>query len=159
MMRARRLTTASASPPEGPPAKPVRLSDVMTPDPVTLPVTASLSDAAQRMTSADVSAVIVLEAGTIRGVLTDGDIIVRTIVEGRHPARTKLGDICRRVAAVEQTATIAEADRLMRRQSAHQLPVTARGRPVGIVSAGRLAMASSVPACEDTAVSRLARYR
>jgi CBS domain-containing protein len=118
-----------------------RIRDIMTPNPVTLPVTASLIDTAMAMRDADVGAVIVLEDGQICGIVTDRDIVVRGIASGNYPATVTLGEICsRELTTVAPTDRVEDAVRLMREKTIRRLPVVEHGQPVGIVSLGDLAI-------------------
>lgn len=120
---------------------PNQLSEVMTTDPVTLPATSPVAEAARRMKSRNVGDVIVLDGDKICGVVTDRDIVVRAIAEDRDPQQTKLGDICSRdLITLERTATVDQAIALMREHAIRRLPVTDQGKPVGIVSIGDLAL-------------------
>jgi CBS domain-containing protein len=117
------------------------IRDVMTPNPITLPIAASLIDAALAMRDADVGAVIVLDNGHICGIVTDRDIVVRALANGNYPATTTLGEICsRELATISSTDTPENAVRLMRQKAIRRLPVVENGRPVGIVSIGDLAV-------------------
>jgi signal-transduction protein with cAMP-binding, CBS, and nucleotidyltransferase domain len=63
---------------------PERLSEVMTRDPVTVPATASLEEAARLMRDNDIGDVLVVDnTGSLYGILTDRDIVVEGIAGGR----------------------------------------------------------------------------
>ena len=117
------------------------IGEVMTRDPVTLPADAPVRDAAAAMRDADIGDVIVLEEGDqICGIVTDRDIALRVIGEGREPT-TKLGEICTRdINAVSPDTSVGDAVRLMSKEAIRRPPVVEGGRPVGIVSLGDLAM-------------------
>jgi CBS domain-containing protein len=117
------------------------IGEVMTRDPVTLPADSPVRDAAVAMRDADIGDVIVLEEGDrICGIVTDRDIALRVIGEGREPT-TKLGEICTRdINTVSPDTSVGEAVRLMSKEAIRRLPVVDGGRPVGIVSLGDLAM-------------------
>jgi CBS domain-containing protein len=117
------------------------IRDVMTPNPITLPVTASVVEAALAMRDFDVGAVIVLDDGQVCGIVTDRDIVVRAIANGNYPATTKLGELCsRELTTISSTDTLENAVRLMRQKAIRRLPVVEKGIPVGIVSLGDLAV-------------------
>jgi len=117
------------------------VQDVMTPNPVALEATASLVEAALAMRDFDVGAVLVLENGQIRGIVTDRDIVVRGIAGGNYPATVKLAEICsRELTTLSPTDSVEEAVALMRDKSIRRLPVVEHGHPVGIVSLGDLAI-------------------
>lgn len=117
------------------------IGDVMTRDPVTLPADSPVRDAAVAMREADIGDVIVLEEGErICGIVTDRDIALRVIGEGREPT-TKLAEICTRdINTVSPGTSVGEAVRLMTKEAVRRLPVVEGGRPVGIVSLGDLAI-------------------
>src|SRR5215471_1654384 len=70
------------------------VQNVMTPDPVTQPQSASLLDAARKMREAGIGNVVVLDGETVCGIVTDRDIVVRGIASGRDPRSTTLADVC-----------------------------------------------------------------
>jgi long-chain acyl-CoA synthetase len=59
--------------------------EIMTANPVWLPETTSVAEAARRMRDASIGGVIVLDGGRITGIVTDRDIVVRGLAEGRIP--------------------------------------------------------------------------
>jgi CBS domain-containing protein len=117
------------------------IRDVMTPNPIALPDTATAVDAARTMRENNVGDIIVLEGSRIAGIVTDRDIVVRGVSTGRDPARTRIGDICsRELTLVAPTDPVSRAISLMRDKAIRRLPVVENGRPVGIVSLGDLAI-------------------
>jgi CBS domain-containing protein len=115
--------------------------DVMTPNPVALPASASLVEAALAMRDFDVGDVLVLDDGQVCGIITDRDIVVRGIATGNYPATIKLGEICSRdLTVLAPTDTVEEAVSRMREKAIRRLPVVEHGRPIGIVSLGDLAV-------------------
>jgi len=117
------------------------IRDVMTTRPVTLPATSLVVDAARAMRDADIGDVIVVEDNRICGIVTDRDITVRGVAEGRDIARLKLADICSRVlTTVSPQDSVDDAVRLMRENAVRRLPVVEGGKPVGVVSLGDLAV-------------------
>ena len=118
-----------------------QIRDVMTPNPVSLPGTASVHEAARAMRDGDIGDVIVIENNRVCGIVTDRDIVVRTVAEAQDPATTTLADICsHRLLIVTPTDSIEEAVRLMRLHAIRRLPVVEGGKAVGIVSLGDLAV-------------------
>ena len=120
---------------------PQRLHDVMTPNPVTLPGTASVHEAARTMRDQAIGDVIVIENQQVCGIVTDRDIVLRTVAEARDPASTTMADICSHaLITVAPTDSVTEAVRLMRTHAIRRLPVVEGGKAVGIVSLGDLAV-------------------
>lgn len=117
------------------------IRDVMTPNPTAMPAMATISDAARAMRDADVGAIVVLNQNQICGIVTDRDIVVRAVAEGRDPARASLGDICsQNLVTLSPSDTVEDAARLMADRAIRRIPVVEDGRPVGIVSLGDLAV-------------------
>ena len=115
--------------------------DLMTASPVTMSAAATAADAARAMRDANIGDVILLEDRRIRGIVTDRDIVVRAIADGRDPAKTSLADVCSSdVTTVSPDTDVGEAIRLMREHALRRLPVIEDGRPIGIVSLGDLAV-------------------
>jgi len=117
------------------------IRDVMTTHPVALPATSSVVDAARAMRDSDIGNVIVLENGQICGIVTDRDIAIRGVAEGRNISSLTLGDICsRQLTTLSPTDSVDDAALLMREKALRRLPVVEGGKPVGIVSLGDLAV-------------------
>jgi len=113
----------------------------MTTDLVSCSSSAPLRDAAEYMRDRDIGDVLVVDDGSIRGIVTDRDIVVRCVAEGGDPREAKVGDVCTaNLTTVPADATIQDAARIMRDQALRRLPVVDRGKPVGIVSLGDLAV-------------------
>jgi len=122
-------------------AKDKTIREVMTSDPITLPETASLVDAAQRMRAAAIGDVVVLDGTRVCGIVTDRDIVVRGIADGRDPSSTTLGEICSRdLTTVSPDDKIGTAVRLLRARAIRRLPVVKAGQAVGILSIGDVAL-------------------
>ena len=117
------------------------VKEVMTPNPVTLPATATVEEAARAMRDRGIGGVVVLEKDKVCGIVTDRDITVRTVAEGQDPKGTKLGQICSKdVTALAPKDSVDKAVKLMREKSVRRLPVVDGGKPVGMVSIGDLAV-------------------
>jgi CBS domain-containing protein len=119
------------------------IKDVMTPDPVCVDPHASAADAARRMRDVDSGAILVAEDGHLRGLLTDRDIVVRAIAEGRDPSSVEVREICSSdIQALRPDDDVDRAVQLMRDRHVRRIPVVEEGdHPVGIVSIGDLALA------------------
>jgi CBS domain-containing protein len=117
------------------------VADVMTSDPVIVERSESTAEAAHRMAASDVGDVIVLDNGTVCGILTDRDIVVRLVAQRRDPS-TPVGEIVSDtdLVTVGPDTSIEQAVGLIRGNAVRRLPVVERGRAVGIVSLGDLAI-------------------
>jgi CBS domain-containing protein len=116
------------------------IRDVMTTNPISISAASSVADAARAMRDSNIGDVIVLDDSRIRGIVTDRDIVVRALAEGRDPFTTKIGDICsQELTTLSPTDSVDDAVYLMREKAIRRLPVVEGGKPVGIVSIGDLA--------------------
>lgn len=118
-----------------------RVKDVMTPGAVTCGAMDSVADAARVMKQQSIGDVIVLDDGELCGMVTDRDIVLRVIAEGRDAESTPLRDIC-----TNDLATVAPGDeakravQLMAERAVRRLPIVDDGKVVGIVTMGDLAV-------------------
>lgn len=118
-----------------------KIREIMTASPITLTADRPVTDAAMAMKENHIGDVIVMTDGKMGGVVTDRDIVVRVIAQGREPQTTKLGDICSRdVASVGPDDEVDRVIDLVRKRSIRRVPVLQDGKPVGIVSIGDLAI-------------------
>jgi CBS domain-containing protein len=115
--------------------------EVMSSRPVTVEDSATIFDAARAMREANIGDVIVLKGGSVYGIVTDRDIVVRAVAEGRDPKSVKVGEICSgNIATVAPNEPVDKVVALMREKAIRRVPVVEGGRPVGIVSLGDLAV-------------------
>ena len=116
------------------------VEEIMTRSTQTVDVGDSIQDAARAMRDSDIGDVIVTDGGQVAGIVTDRDIVVRAIADGRD-ASTTISDVCTTgVEAIEPGASVDEALQKMREHDIRRLPVVQDGSPVGIVSLGDLAV-------------------
>ncbi|MFH8798547.1 CBS domain-containing protein [Streptomyces sp. NPDC017936] len=115
--------------------------DIMTATPVTVEPQASVQDVAKIMRDEDIGAVLVTDDERLRGLVSDRDLVVRTLAEGEDPERTTVAGACS-----DDLVTVGPDDeldlviRVMREHAVRRVPVVEEGRPVGIVSLGDLAI-------------------
>ena len=120
---------------------PRTVEEIMTRNPRTLEADDSLVDAARLMRENDIGDVIVTDGGQAAGILTDRDIVIRAIAEGRDPESTTAGDVATSgLEALDPSDSVDEAVKTMREKDIRRLPVCKHGRPVGILSLGDLAV-------------------
>jgi CBS domain-containing protein len=101
----------------------------------------SVRDAARRMAELGVGAMPICgEDDRLKGMLTDRDIVVKVVVEGRDPAMTKAGELGEGTPVwVEADADVDRAIALMSEHGVRRLPVIAEHRLVGILSQADIA--------------------
>lgn len=119
-----------------------RIRDVMTTNPQALPESTIVREAAEAMRANDIGDVVVVDDnGKLSGILTDRDIVVRVVAEGRDPRATRIGDIAsRELTAVSPDDPVDRAVQLMRERAIRRLPAVEKDKVVGIVSIGDLAL-------------------
>lgn len=118
-----------------------KITEIMTDNPTTLSPDASIAEAARAMRDADAGAILMTEGDKLRGIVTDRDIAIRAVADGRDPEQTQIGDIATTgMSTLEPDQTVEEAIEIVRSDNVRRIPVTDGGKPVGIVSLGDLAI-------------------
>ena len=114
-----------------------KLAEVMTRDPVVLPSDAGLDEAARAMKDADIGDVLVTADGALCGIVTDRDLVVRGLADGKR----NLGEVCSRgLYTLSPDADVEEAVTVMREAAIRRIAVVDGNRAVGVVSLGDLAL-------------------
>jgi CBS domain-containing protein len=118
-----------------------QIRDVMTEDLVALPVDATVVDASREMDRRDIGDVLVVDGERLVGMVTDRDIVVRAVAQGRDPNEIRLGDVATTdIQTLTPDADLGEAVAIMRQAAVRRVPVVDGDRPVGIVTIGDLAI-------------------
>lgn len=112
----------------------------------TVDSSALLSDAAELMRDHDVGLLPVFESGRLTGMLTDRDLVVRALAEGKDPNLTTIREIMTpRVVTVFEDEEVDRALQVMREQGVRRLAVLSHDqRLVGVLSQTDLDDASEV---------------
>lgn len=118
-----------------------QVADVMTRGVRSMAPTDTLQMAAQAMDELNVGALPVCEDDQVVGVLTDRDIVVRAVAQGRSADRTPLSEVMSRdVECVCEQDPLEEVGEKMEQQQIRRMPVlSTEGRLVGMLSLGDLA--------------------
>jgi CBS domain-containing protein len=116
------------------------IREAMTPNPTTVEAGTSAQDAARTMKSEDVGSLPIVEGDRLVGVVTDRDIAIRIVAEGKS-ADTTVGDIASKdVVTVDPQQSLEEAGRLMAEHQVRRLPVTEEdGKLVGVLAQADIA--------------------
>jgi CBS domain-containing protein len=103
---------------------------------------ASLREVAQLMRDKKIGDVLVTDdQGKLCGIVTDRDVVVRAVAEGKDVGTTKVEAVCSaKLATLRPDASIDEAVKMMRDKAVRRVPVVRDDVPVGIVSIGDLAV-------------------
>ncbi|MYR45486.1 CBS domain-containing protein [Streptomyces sp. SID5910] len=119
-----------------------RVRDVMSPATVAVEPMTTVTRAAVLMREENVGDVLVTYDCDLFGLLTDRDIVLRSVADGRDSDDTTVGSVCTPppVVTLAPDDSTEHAVDLMRRHAVRRLPVVEHGGvPVGVVSLGDLA--------------------
>ncbi len=112
-----------------------QIRDLMTSNPTTCDSSAMVADAAKLMAQKDVGPIPVVDGDRLVGLVTDRDIVVRVVAEGRDASSTRLSDIVTSdLKTVSPDDELDVALRTMASAQVRRLPVVEDGRLVGIVA-------------------------
>lgn len=125
--------------------------DIMTPDAACVSASDSVLDAAKRMSDLSVGALPICgEDNKLKGMLTDRDIVVKVLAQGKDPRAVHAGEL-----AQGEAVTIGADDdieELLNTMSQHQvrrLPVIDGHTLVGVVAQADVARALKEPKVGD----------
>lgn len=111
------------------------LESLMKTELVTAAADETVSHAAWSMARNEVGAVLVLEGDELVGLLSERDVLVRIVAEGRDATATKVVDAASTdVVSVDVNASVRECAEKIQAKGIRHLPVLRDGKPVGILS-------------------------
>ena len=112
------------------------IQDVMTQNPCAIDANQPVSYAAKMMRDEDVGLAPIVEGDRLIGTLTDRDIAVRVVAEGRDPQTVNVREVASTdVITVDPQQGLDEALKLMARHQVRRLPVVEEdGRLVGVIA-------------------------
>ncbi len=112
------------------------ISQLMTANPCTIDAEKSVAYAAQMMRDEDVGLAPIVEGERLVGTLTDRDIAIRVVAEGKDPQTTPVRDVAStNLVTIAPQQDLDEALRLMAQHQVRRLPVVEEdGRLVGVVA-------------------------
>jgi CBS domain-containing protein len=112
-----------------------RIREVMTPSPETVEPGEPATEAAKLMKKADAGMIPVVQDGQLLGTVTDRDIVLRVIAEGKNPVSTTVGEIASaEVITVAPDQDLDDALHLMAKHQVRRLPVVENGRLIGVLA-------------------------
>jgi CBS domain-containing protein len=116
--------------------------DTMTSQPTSIDASQSVVDAARVMRDEDVGSLPVTDQGRLVGVITDRDIAVRIVAEGRTESASVAEALSRNPVTVTPDHDLDDALKLMARHQVRRLPVVEDDQLVGIVAQADVALAA-----------------
>jgi CBS domain-containing protein len=122
---------------------PRSVQESMTPNPRTVDPDDAIAMAATIMRDEDVGVVPVVEDGRLVAIVTDRDIAIRAVADGKDPRSTTVGEIAsRELVTIDPQQDLDEALRLMAQHQVRRLPVVEEdGRLVGVLAQADVARA------------------
>jgi CBS domain-containing protein len=118
----------------------MNVKDVMTRDVTACEPSATVKEAAGLMARDDIGPVPVVEDGRLTGIVTDRDIVISVVAEGRDPNTTTVGEIATKdIVTVSPDDDLEDALRLLAENQVRRLPAVEGDRLVGIVAQADIA--------------------
>lgn len=118
-----------------------RVRDLMAANPIEMDARTTVHEAARRMRDADIGDVLVMENGTLCGIVTDRDIVIRGLADREDLTGCTLGDVCsKQLVSVGPDEDADAAIMRMREKAIRRIAVVEDGRPAGMLSIGDAAM-------------------
>nr|WP_207717270.1 CBS domain-containing protein [Clostridium acetobutylicum] len=114
----------------------------------------NIKRAAELMRDHDIGAIPVCNSDKVIGVVTDRDIVLRTVAEGSDASSENVRSIMTSTPVVASPDMDArEATKIMSEKQVRRLPVARDGKLVGMVSLGDFAVEGSTDNCAEKALS------
>jgi CBS domain-containing protein len=115
---------------------PKTVREAMTSNPCSIDATKSVTYAAKMMRDEDVGVAPIVEGEKLVGVLTDRDVAIRVVAEGRDPQSTTVAEVASKdLVTVDPQQDLDEALRLMAKHQVRRLPVVEEdGRLAGVLA-------------------------
>ncbi len=114
----------------------VRIQDVMSVNPIIIKRGQCVRKAAKLMKEAGVGSLLVLsDDGSLEGIITEMDIVFKTVAEGLNPDKVKVDDIMSSpVHSIEGNRDLGYAAKIMAELGVRHLPVTKEDDLVGMLT-------------------------
>jgi len=121
------------------------IRDAMSSNPCSIDADKPVAYAAKMMRDEDVGFAPIVEGDRLVGTLTDRDIAVKVVAEGRDPESVKVREVASTdVVTIDPQQDLDEALRLMAQNQVRRLPVVEEdGRLVGVVAQADVAQHAS----------------
>ena len=129
----------------------MKVKELMTSDPANVGADDVIAKAATLMKQEDCGAIPVVRDGKLIGIITDRDITIRGVAEGRDAKTTKVAEIMSAdPITIAPDADISEAAALMAKSQIRRLPVVEDGQLLGIIVTAQLARRDKVSETGET---------
>jgi CBS domain-containing protein len=118
-----------------------QIRDLMTENPSAIDADKPVAYAAKMMRDEDVGLAPIVQGDRLVGTLTDRDIAIRVVAEGRDPESTTVREVASTdLVTIDPEQSLDEALRLMAQHQVRRLPVVEEdGRLVGVLAQADIA--------------------
>lgn len=116
------------------------IRDVMSSNPCAIDADKPVAHAAKMMKQEDVGLAPVVEGDRLVGTLTDRDIVLRVVAEGKDPQTVTTREVASTdLVTIDPQQDLEEALRLMASKQVRRLPVVEEGLLVGVLAQADIA--------------------
>ncbi|HJJ23628.1 MAG TPA: CBS domain-containing protein, partial [Nitrosopumilus sp.] len=120
------------------------VNQVMSKNVLTVDKSASLQEAAEKMSKLNIGCVIVTDGTNPLGIVTERDFVTKVVAEGR-PLFTEISEVMSSpLITIDHEETIWEASEMMKVKGIHKLPVKENEQIIGIVTTTDIVKISSL---------------
>ena len=120
-----------------------QVKDLLNREPVLVDSEVSIREAAQEMSTENVSSILVVQDGELCGIVTDKDLRRRVLVEGLDSGLSIKTVMTTNPMSIPAETDVDSALLIMMRKNYHHLPVVDGLKPLGLVTAGDILRAQS----------------
>jgi CBS domain-containing protein len=137
----------------------MKVCQIMTMSAQTILPDATLEQASRKMRDFKIGLLPVIEKGNVLGVITDRDIVVRSIAEGRNPHLTTVREVMSpKAISCYEDQSITEASRIMEKSHIRRLVVLNRQNQLtGVLTVTDLAFSSEKEKLSGHVLHKVAR--
>lgn len=119
----------------------MKVRNIMSQDISRVDLNAKIVDVAKIMKDKDVGAVPVVQNDSVKGIITDRDIVLRVIAQGQDLNQVKAEQVMTAdPVVIEESESVDTAADLMFEYQVKRLPVVKNDKIIGMVSLGDLAI-------------------
>ena len=116
-----------------------------------------IEEIAQMMAKADVGAIPIVKGDSLEGIVTDRDIVVRVVAEGKAGSAKAIDAMSTDVVTVTPDQNVSDARELMAAGQIRRLPVVKGNELVGMISLGDLAVQDPSERATGEALQEISR--
>jgi CBS domain-containing protein len=121
------------------------IQELMTPNPRTIEAGRPITETAKLMRDEDIGMVPIVEGEKLIGTITDRDIAIKVVADGKDPSTTTVREVAStNLVTIDPQQDLDEALRLMAKHQVRRLPVVEEdGKLIGVVAQADVARHSS----------------